>query len=520
MAQRRINIVTAVNAANVSKSGNVYTVRDVVHAVDGIVLNRRMYPGNELKKAVKGLNGKPAPAGHPKDSKGRHISATNGEALAAAWIGAYCQNSRYEGGRAMVDIVINGDQAKALDAGRRVIERLDAAIAGTNAEPIGVSSGLFLEEVAANGKSLGKEYSAIATNMAFDHIAILLDETPAGTPEEGVGMFLNSAGQEEEIEVGVLNAEDADVAKAEKSLKAAIALHEKHMNGTAPTTGADGEKSQMKMMRMMKAALEYLTGKGAEEGGNSKDKPKAKAKGMGGMKMNDDDEPSDRRSDSFMGWLHKLLGNTSELSFDQISSGLYALLPSGAWLQEVFDRYAIWRDAEGRLWRQDYSVSSENASVAWSSNPVEVARRVEYEPITNVQKDDKVKTSIIAALNAAGISGVAAMTDDELLAAYNALQAKPHIAALNAEQVAHGVTKSKLSEVEVAANAARDAELTQLATELATNSSLTADDFKAMGLARCKELKAKAAPVVVGTNAAGKQVDEFDYDINALGKEA
>ena len=231
MAQRRINIVTAVNAANVSKSGNVYTVRDVVHAVDGIVLNRRMYPGNELKKAVKGLNGKPAPAGHPKDSKGRHISATNGEALAAAWIGAYCQNSRYEGGRAMVDIVINGDQAKALDAGRRVIERLDAAIAGTNAEPIGVSSGLFLEEVAANGKSLGKEYSAIATNMAFDHIAILLDETPAGTPEEGVGMFLNSAGQEEEIEVGVLNAEDADVAKAEKSLKAAIALHEKHMNG-------------------------------------------------------------------------------------------------------------------------------------------------------------------------------------------------------------------------------------------------------------------------------------------------
>lgn len=517
MAQRRINIVTAVNAANVSKSGNVYTVRDVVHAVDGIVLNRRMYPGNELKKAVKGLNGKPAPAGHPKDSKGRHISATNGEALAAAWIGAYCQNSRYEGGRAMVDIVINGDQAKALDAGRRVIERLDAAIAGTNAEPIGVSSGLFLEEVAANGKSLGKEYSAIATNMAFDHIAILLDETPAGTPEEGVGMFLNSAGQEEEIEVGVLNAEDADVAKAEKSLKAAIALHEKHMNGTAPTTGADGEKSQMKMMRMMKAALDYLTGKeedAEQSDGNSKNKPKGK--GMGGMKMNADNQPADRRNDGLTGWLRKLLGNGSvELSFDQISSGLYALMPDGAWLRDVYDRHVIWTDSDGGHFRQDYAVGSDG-SLSFTSDPQAVKREVSYVPITNRQEVDQVKETIIAALNAAGISGVAAMTDAQLLTAYNAVQAKPHLDALNAEQTAHGATKGKLAEFEVAANAARDAELNTLAAEMATNSSLTADDFKAMGLPRLKELKAKAAPVVVG-NSGIKPGDEFaGYSLNAF----
>ena len=46
---------------------------------------------------------------------------------------------------------------------------------------------------------------------------------------------------------------------------------------------------------------------------------------------------------------------------------------------------------------------------------------------------------------------------------------------------------------------------------------LTAADFRAMGLARCKELAAsgKAAPVVVGN--AGQPVDEFaNYDINAL----
>lgn len=43
-------------------------------------------------------------------------------------------------------------------------------------------------------------------------------------------------------------------------LKAAIALHEKHMNGTAPTTGPAGEKSQSEMMEMMRSALSALGG--------------------------------------------------------------------------------------------------------------------------------------------------------------------------------------------------------------------------------------------------------------------
>jgi hypothetical protein len=51
------------------------------------------------------------------------------------------------------------------------------------------------------------------------------------------------------------------VEKATSFLKKAVALHEKHMNGTAPTTGATGEKSQMKMMEQMKAALAELEGK-------------------------------------------------------------------------------------------------------------------------------------------------------------------------------------------------------------------------------------------------------------------
>lgn len=36
--------------------------------------------------------------------------------------------------------------------------------------------------------------------MRFDHIAILLDEPGAGTPEEGVGMFVNADGEQSEVE--------------------------------------------------------------------------------------------------------------------------------------------------------------------------------------------------------------------------------------------------------------------------------------------------------------------------------
>lgn len=54
--------------------------------------------------------------------------------------------------------------------------------------------------------------------------------------------------------------DDADVPEAKRQLRKAIALHEQHMNGSAPTTGKDGEKSQMAMMAMMQAALDALTG--------------------------------------------------------------------------------------------------------------------------------------------------------------------------------------------------------------------------------------------------------------------
>lgn len=425
MSKKRINLLTAVNSANVSKTGDTYTIRDVVHAVDGIVLNKRLYSGTELAKSVHTLEGRPAPAGHPRDHKGRHISASNGEALGASWIGAWCVNSRYEGGRAMVDITLNAAQALALPAGKEVVNRLDAAIAGTNTDPISVSSGLTLQEVDAKGESLGKAYTSVATNMTFDHVAILLTEAPAGTPEQGIGMFVNSHGDEEAIETAVVNA-----------------------------------------------------------------------------------DPVDRRGEGVLKTLlRKLLGNSTEMSFDQISEAIRAQLPKDAWPREIFEKYFIWGEYPAdRLWKQEYSIDS-TGSLAFVGQAVEVTRKVAYEPISN-QKDDPVKDKILAALNAAGIAA-AGLDDTQLLSAYNSLVIKPTSDALVA-------ANSKIAGFEVAARNSEDAELTALATPLAVNSALSIDDLKKLGAVRLKELSAKAAPVTVAANAAGAKVDEFaDYDMNA-----
>jgi len=219
-------------------------------------------------------------------------------------------------------------------------------------------------------------------------------------------------------------------------------------------------------------------------------------------------EPEDKRAAGWKAWLQRLLGNSTDISFDQIQSGLYPLLPEGAWLREVFDRYAVWTDRDGRMWKQDYTVSSAG-SVAFAGNPIEVTRKVTYEPITtNREERDAMKDFILNALKAAGIA-VDGKTDEQLLRDYDALKLQP---------VQNKLTEltNKTAELEANARKAEDTEKATLATELATNSVLTVDDLKALPLTRLRELKAKAAPVLpAGGTGTQQPANPFaSYDTN------
>ncbi len=213
MKRNRVNVLSVVNSASNISTETIdgkshLVVRGITPVVDDIVMNKKLYPAAEIEKAYNTLERNPMPLGHPKVD-GKHVSARDVRAVNEYHVGAWLQNVSHEGGKVTGDMYVNRQYAESSEKGKRLINRLDEMIAGTNSEPIHISTGLLYSGIAANGESKGKKYNEIATNMMFDHVAVLLDEPGAGTPAEGVGIFVNAEGDELEIEV--VNLADADV---------------------------------------------------------------------------------------------------------------------------------------------------------------------------------------------------------------------------------------------------------------------------------------------------------------------
>lgn len=211
MKRNRVNVLTVVNSASNITTETIdgkphIVVRGITPVVDDIVMNRKLYPAAEIEKAYNTLERNPMPLGHPKVD-GKHVSARDVRAVNEYHVGAWLQDVNHKGGKVTGDMYVNRQYAESSEKGKRLINRLDEMIAGTNSEPIHISTGLLYSGIAANGESKGKKYNEIATNMMFDHVAVLLDEPGAGTPSEGVGIFVNSEGEETEIEV--CNLQDA-----------------------------------------------------------------------------------------------------------------------------------------------------------------------------------------------------------------------------------------------------------------------------------------------------------------------
>ncbi|MFU2170463.1 DUF2213 domain-containing protein [Klebsiella grimontii] len=209
MKRNRVNVLTVVNSASNITTETIdgkphIVVRGITPVVDDIVMNRKLYPAAEIEKAYNTLERNPMPLGHPKVD-GKHVSARDVRAVNNYHVGAWLQNVSHEGGKVTGDMYVNRQYAESSEKGKRLINRLDEMIAGTNSEPIHISAGLLYSGIAANGESKGKKYNEIATNMMFDHVAVLLDEPGAGTPDEGVGIFVNAEGDDQQIEVAHLS---------------------------------------------------------------------------------------------------------------------------------------------------------------------------------------------------------------------------------------------------------------------------------------------------------------------------
>ncbi|MDY0921925.1 DUF2213 domain-containing protein [Leclercia sp. CFBP8987] len=197
----------AINASNISTTTingqEHYVIRGAVPIVDDIVMNGGLYPAEEINNSYQTMERKLMPIGHPMVN-GKYVSANDPQAVNDYYAGAWAQNVSKASDKVVMDVYVNKAVAEAKPDGKRLIQRLDDMITGNNADPIHVSTGLLLNKEQKAGESKGKKHSWVAHNMQFDHIAILLDEPGAGTPEEGVGMFVNADGQEGKVETASL----------------------------------------------------------------------------------------------------------------------------------------------------------------------------------------------------------------------------------------------------------------------------------------------------------------------------
>ncbi|MEQ5111185.1 DUF2213 domain-containing protein [Providencia vermicola] len=198
----------AVNSSNISTEtidGDEHIViRGVVPVVDDVVMNGGLYPASEINSSFKSMEGRQCPYGHPKLGTD-YVSADTPRAVNQYHIGAWAENVRKDGEKVVMDVKVNRRFADGCEKGKEFLSRIDDIIAGNSSDPIHVSTGLLLQREQNKGKSKGKAYTWVARNMHFDHIAILPASEPgAATPEEGVGMFVNSEGEKLETETAEL----------------------------------------------------------------------------------------------------------------------------------------------------------------------------------------------------------------------------------------------------------------------------------------------------------------------------
>lgn len=246
MSERRINIRTLVNSKKIkreTRNGREVIIVPSATLPDNVVMNGIRYPAEEIEASFAGLDRKPAPLGHPVVN-GKFVPALSPEGINVNWIGAHNENVRRENGRVFLDKVIDVEVANRTENGKKLIEAINAQ------KPIHTSTALLctLEEVT------GQSYKFNARGMEFDHDAILLDEPGAATPEQGVGIFVNSSGSEIEVTNSVYETTDRDLDWAMENIVQALE-----------------RRSRAPLIERMKTAILDAFGAGKAETSNSKD---------------------------------------------------------------------------------------------------------------------------------------------------------------------------------------------------------------------------------------------------------
>lgn len=230
MTLKSVNVLSVVNSKSKISTQIIdgkehIVINDVVPIVDDIVMNGIFYPADEINKSYMTLNDNLMPLDHPRVNN-ENVSALNPQAINNYYIGAWGRNVRKSDNKVLMDAYIDRKFAESTEKGRMLVNRLDDMMSGKNTTPIHVSTGLTYTPDNQSGSSKGKRYTAIARNMKFDHVAILPDKQGAATPDDGVGIFVNSDGEKSPIEnVSLIDCSDDSISNViSKTIKEVLSV--------------------------------------------------------------------------------------------------------------------------------------------------------------------------------------------------------------------------------------------------------------------------------------------------------
>lgn len=438
--RRMVQCLSQVNARNISRQ----QINGVEHIIvsswtlpDDIVMNDVLYPADEIEAGYSSLERTLAPIEHPINANGEYISAADPEAIHNFYAGAYNTNVTRENGRVHIEKHINVQEALRTDRGKRLLDRINEIETSDKPRPIHTSVALWLtlEKLdKPRTNAAGDQYSMIGRDFIYDHDAILLDSIGAATPEQGVGMAINSDGHRVSVDRVWMDA----AVRASRNLPLADSGRTWSSSAALKRVRAQIGAEDAPNATYARYHLWFDAGNSENFGsyklpfvdivdGQARAIPAALRNAA--ARLSQTQGPSDaertRISGIIDGYLNRLRGNQMAISYTQMVEQLEQLIKGTVAaehmeIEDVYDDRVIF-ETESGYYQVPYTISGETITLA--GIPIRVDKMVEYQPLINKSKgDEQMKQLILNALAKAGIS-TDGLSDDDLFAAYNKLLA-------------------------------------------------------------------------------------------------
>lgn len=154
--------------------GRKYLVAPMKIIQGDTVMNKILYPNDEVLKSVEQLEKLKMPYSHPIVDDD-FADVNDPVALNKSYIGAFAQNITVDGKNYLGEMWIDEEIANSSDKGKLVIDKL------VTGDKLGVSimGQAKLKAESGTGED-GKDYAFTSSNYKWNHIAILTSEKPAG----------------------------------------------------------------------------------------------------------------------------------------------------------------------------------------------------------------------------------------------------------------------------------------------------------------------------------------------------